>query len=174
MKIDVLVDDAYLNLLKEAASFLDGQLIRLEAEARISEDPDTSGQYDRLEYVTGLGFVACQQYMIGAFARKKINKQTALDLGPKHRCGETFASLVNAAANYWKHREEWGGSNGGNRRADQTARLLRSLGLNLEQSYVIANALYELLRPHAARFERLIPFLTRWRNDVLEENAAKQ
>ena len=169
-----MVDDAYLSLLKEAANFLDGQLARLEGEARTGEDPDRFGQYDRLEYLTGLGFVACQQYMIGAFARKKINKQTALDLGPKHRCGETFASLVNAAANYWKHREEWGGSNGGNPRADQTTRRLRSLGLDLEQSYVIANVLYELLRPHAARFERLIPFLTRWRDDVLEKNAAKQ
>ncbi len=174
MKIDVVVDDAYLNLLREAANFLDGQLTRLEAEARTSEDPDRLGQYDRLEYVTGLGFAACQQYMIGAFARKKINKQTALDLGPKHRCGETFASLVNGVANYWKHREEWGSWDGGNSRADQTARPLRSLGLNLEQSYVIANALYELLRPHPARFERLIPFLTRWRDDVLEKNATKQ
>jgi hypothetical protein len=100
--------------------------------------------------------------------------KTALDFGPKHRCGETFASLVHAVANYWKHREEWSSPNGGNPRAVQTARPLISLGLNLEQPYIIANALYELLRPHPARFDRLIPFLTRWRDDVLAKSAAKQ
>jgi hypothetical protein len=171
VKLDAILDDAYLDLLMDAVRLFDAQLSKLEREADRSKDPDMSGHLDRMEYVTGLGFVACQQYMTGSFARKNINRRAALDLGPKHRCGVTFAALVNAAANHWKHHTEWDEQKGANLRAEQTAVPLETLGVNLRQPYVLANILHELLRPHASRFQQLIPFLTRWRDEVLDTDA---
>ncbi len=36
-----------------------------------------------------------------------IKKSRALAFGPKHRSGRTIAAIVNSAANFWKHRDEW-------------------------------------------------------------------
>ena len=97
----------------------------------------------------------------------------ALDLGPKHRCGKTFAALVNAAANHWKHCTEWDGPKVNRARVDKTLQSLQCLGVNLEQSYVLANALHEILRPHPTRFKQLMLFLERWRDDVQSNHAAR-
>ena len=168
-----MIVDPYIDVLQGAARSLDTQLSKLDRDAQRVEDPDMSGQYEAAEYLTGLGFVACQQYMTCAFAGKGIKKRVALDLGPKHRCGETFAALVNAAANHWKHCTEWDGPKVDRARADQTSESLRCLGINVEQSYVLANALHEILRPHPARFRHLIPFLEQWRDDVQSNHEAR-
>jgi len=57
MKVDLV-----LPLLQETLRLLDRQLDRIESEAHGAPDPDAEGMLDRLEYVTGLGFVACQGY----------------------------------------------------------------------------------------------------------------
>ena len=76
--------------------------IQARSNAQCSEDP-YAGEYDGAEYTIGLGFVACQQYMTCVFADKSIDKRAVLELGPRHACGVTYAALVNAAANTWKH-----------------------------------------------------------------------
>ena len=168
-----MIINPYIDILKEAAQFLDARLSKLDHNAEGSDDPDQSGEYDSAEYITGLGFIACQQYMACAFAGKGINKRIALDLGPKHRCGVTFAALVNAAANYWKHCTEWEGPNVDRVRVEQTSQPLQRLGVNIEQSYALVNILHEILRPHPPRFLHLVPFLERWHDAVLSNHAGR-
>lgn len=62
---------------------------------------------DSAEYWVGAGFVACQKYIAATAAVLDVEKRDALDLGPVHSGGATIASLVNAAANAWKHGDDW-------------------------------------------------------------------
>src|SRR5689334_3196376 len=122
--------DPFVDSLRDAAQFIDAQIVKYNAEARRSEDADMRGTYDAGDYVIGLGFVACQQYLTCVFAGRLIDKRAAMELGPQHACGVTYAMLVNAAANYWKHCSEWGGQDGERYRAGLTAEPLRQLGVD--------------------------------------------
>lgn len=68
---------------------------------------DQCGMPDMVEYLVGLGFAACQGYITGVCAELGVSKKAALAVGPKHEDGATVASLVNHAANWWKHSDEW-------------------------------------------------------------------
>ncbi len=116
-----MILDLDLTLLEEIVTILDANLERLERETHRSEDPDANGLFDRLEYVSGLGFAACQNYIAACAGRSALRKADALQLGPKHRSGEPMVALVNAAANYWKHSPDWD--------AKRTAPVPRTVGL---------------------------------------------
>lgn len=153
--------------LSETVELLDSQLGRLEESAEKSGDPDGFGLYDRIEYVTGLGFVACQNYIASwvgmAKAMGGISKEDALSRGEIHRSGQPLAAIVYAAANFWKHRPD---------RIDEpkphkaTADALTQLGVPFSAEYAVSRFLYELVRPLPQRFNALIPFLTRWRESL--------
>jgi hypothetical protein len=159
----LMVVDFYLDFLQDAVALVDTRLECLDAQAEASPDPDAFGIFDRVEYLTGFGFVACQTYLTATVSRFKLKKFEALELGPKHRTGCSMAQLTNAAANHWKHSAEWS-LNALTTQAKQTLEVISSLGVDTTASYPVANAMHEILKPHPVRFSNLIPFLTQWRN----------
>lgn len=155
--------DVDLPLLEEIAGLLDAHLDRLNQEA--AADPETADAlvFDRMEHAVGLGFVACQNYIWEWVRILRLDPGAAFEKGPRHRCGEPIAALVNAAANYWKHRPEFEGEP---RREERwTVELLTALGVSTDD-YRAALALREILRPLPIRFGTLMPFLVAWRDEL--------
>jgi hypothetical protein len=159
-----IVLDLDLGFLEEVLTVIDAQLARLFQESTESEDPVAFGVSDRIEYTVGLGFTACQQYLTAVLGGCRVPKSVALNCGPYHGTGKPIAAIVNAAANYWKHSSEW--TDPPSNRAKQTLHALRITGVDVKQPYAVGNVLHVLLSPLPLRFERIVPFLVEWRNEV--------
>lgn len=158
-----VVMDFYHQFLREAAEFLDAKLDQIDAAAAACDDPETFGQFERFEYVAGLGFVACQEYITAVSASSGKRGKT-LHAGP--RVGDNFlAELVNAGANYWKHHHDW--TNPPRDKELRTAELLRSAGVDPYETYVVANLIALLAGDDSSRFAPVVQRLTVWRDDVL-------
>jgi len=138
-------------------------LDRIDTEAKYSDDPDQFGIYDKYEYVLGLGFVTCQTYI--ASKHKGKNKFQALNTGPKHRSEQTFAVVINACANYWKHHDEWERTSL-NKNAKNTINILEKMGADVWSSYPTSNAMHALIEPHKPRFKNILPFLKQWAENL--------
>lgn len=148
------------------ANVVDSELDRIALEARNSENPDLLGVYDEFEHVLGLGFVACQTYIVSKLKgkvskRKGKNKTQLLSLGPMHRSQQSFALVINACANYWKHHDEWDGASLGNREKT-TISVLEKMGADVWSEYPTSKVMHALLSPHEKRFKKLLPFLKQW------------
>lgn len=150
--------DFNLGFLDEVLGLIDRRLDALEAECAASPDPDSFGLFDSIEHVVGFGFAACQHYVVATAGSSGISKHKVLGLGPSHRSGITFAEIVNAAANYWKHSPEWVGRP----QEDDTKNVVLALGISPDSDYVSAQVLRTALAPHPARFEKIEPFLEEW------------
>ena len=161
MNLIAALDSFDLLCLNGAAAFVDSKLDVLDERARHSPDPDSDGTFDRGEYLAGFGFMACQMYITEAISMSRLSREDALNVGPRHVCGHTIAALVNATANYWKHSPEWRASM--SRRAEATAGLIEDLGVDVGSSYVVVNALAQLVQPRKHRIRYVIPFLSQWR-----------
>lgn len=167
--------DYDLGLLRDATQLVDERLAKLDFRADASDDPDGDGTLDQIDYFTGFGFVACQVYISRHLAHAKAPPADALAQGPVHRCGVSVAALAYAAANMWKHRSEWPFDYASQtwrfgkleERSRRTIETLEKLELDTRPGhYSAANTLYEIARPHPARFESLLPFLQRWRDEL--------
>ncbi len=156
--------DYDLTFLRHATALVDEHLDLLDEEASKSPDPDSFGVYDRINYTTGFGFVACQTNIGAISARQVKKKSVALEAGPKHSSGATIASLVNACANHWKHSGEWPAPALRDHHAQRTTSTLAKLGVDTEQSYTLVNALYALTDQAPSRFRFLVPMLIQWRD----------
>jgi hypothetical protein len=114
--------------LDETCALVDARVASLLDLLR--ERPE-SGHLDLpevIEYLIGLGFAACQGYTTGVCAETGVSRQQALDLGLHHSSGPTIAALVNHAANWWKHCDEW--SDPPDTSAQQTIEGLAALGIS--------------------------------------------
>lgn len=146
--------------LRQIAATLDELLADVRREIDESPDPDGLGVFDRGEALIGLGFVACQNYLV---ARKKRRSNATYDSGPKH--GPHFiARLVNEGANYWKHHSEWPDDEVDYRDVQRrTARVLQDAGV-LPHDYVLSNLLGELTGTRS--FAALLVSLDAWRSEL--------
>ena len=160
--------DYDLELLRELTNLLDKRLDALDQDIRRCPDPDAFGLFDSAEGVCGLGFVACQQYLTTTASELGVEKAKALPCGPIHSCGDTIVSIVNHAANYWKHRDEWAlGTSEKQQRKTQEG--LESVLADFEVGYPLTVTLARLVEPiEAWRFRHLFPFLEHWRDDLYE------
>jgi hypothetical protein len=104
---DGRVLDYDMQFLEELLQLLDGPLERLLASVSEFVDPDSWGAFDSAEYTIGLGLVACQSYLVATYSDLEIEKVIALKSGPVHSSGQTIVELINHAANFWKHHDEW-------------------------------------------------------------------
>ena len=131
----------------------------------LAPDPDSFGFFDRLEHLTGLGFVACQIYIASTYSHIGLSKESALTLGPQHHCGISIVAVVNHAANLWKHQDEWALQR--NERArDRIIKAFEDLGYPALGEYPLSGCLAELCTPEEARFRRLLPHLVQWREKL--------
>jgi hypothetical protein len=157
--------DLDLDFLEELLALIDGQLEALDAEAKESSDPDGSGIWDRREGVVGLGFVACQQYLHATYPHLQVkDKLMALQSGPKHARGVYVVELINAAANFWKHHDEWRSND---KHAGRTKIVIEQLGVSAGKSYVLSNVLYRMVQPEPDRFRSVVPLLISWRDQLI-------
>ena len=164
MDISVIINTFELSFLREAAGLADSRLELLDRVSRTSDDPDGDGVFDRAEYITGFGLVACQTYITASVALSRLDKKQALALGPPHHSGYKLVFLVDALANYWKHSSEWEQPLQG--RAQMIASAIAKLSVDINAPYVMSNALASMLRPSKPRIERLVPFLSQWHDSL--------
>ena len=160
-----MIRDHVLDFLKDAVTLVDTNLDRLEKRISTHRDPTMFGFFDQVEYITGLGFVACQTYATAKRSQRTLLKEEALSIGPKHRNGLPMIALVNAAANYWKQSLEWS-LEAPKKPSQGMINVISDLGVDPKGPYPITNMLREVVAPYPARFENLIPFLTQWRDGL--------
>ncbi|MDB6122133.1 MAG: hypothetical protein JWQ71_1126 [Pedosphaera sp.] len=163
---DQLVDFD-LNMLEELLCIVDAQLCKLDNEIKQCPDPDSFGLFDLCEGVTGMGFVACQWYLAATCGCLKLDKHDALQFGPFHSCGLTIVQIINHAANYWKHREEWVLKKR-EKDAMRTIAALSKLGIDCEGDYVLTCALVDINALKTMQFKPLISVLEEWSKKALE------
>jgi hypothetical protein len=116
---------------------------------------------DDVEWVVGLGLVACQSYMT---TRREAQKACdACACGPLHASGLHVAEIIHAGGNYWKHHPEWPLDEVQlSKDARRTADVLKRAGA-WEADYKATVLLWELVEPAPARFASLLPHLAAWR-----------
>lgn len=161
------VFDYDLDLLVEVLGVVDRQIANIEERISESSDPDSFGHFDGMEGIVGLGFVACQQYLnatYGQLTRANMKRHEVIASAPKHAGGRSFAEIVNAAANYWKHHDEWPSPRGDEAR---TRDIIESVTPSTAD-YVLGNLLAGLVRPEPPRFAAIVHQLTLWRDLQIE------
>ncbi|MGZ8410435.1 MAG: hypothetical protein ACXWVS_11055 [Hyphomicrobium sp.] len=189
MKIGNDFGDADLYFLKDILIMLDAKLLELDCkiqEARKNSiDPEGLGLFDKGEYIIGMGFAACQRYMTSTFGPMKVEKEDALKIGPNHENGESIATIINAAANYWKHCDEWRHvSFAREPESNMVVAILHDIDIltghqkkTIKQietvtpwaDYTCSNLLASLIKTSELselRLSLLVPFLEEWRNQL--------
>lgn len=167
---DDVFHDFDLEFLRDLFTLLDGRLDELQERIDKCFDPDQMGLFDDVEYIAGMGFVACQRYLASTFRQTGLDKQSALAIGPRHKGRESFARILNAAANDWKHVDEWDTQATIARdvtrldeKQEATIRVIESV--TQWSDYTCANLLYELTGPNS-QFTALLPILESWREEL--------
>jgi hypothetical protein len=141
--------------------FVDSRLDELESD---TADWDLIG--DECEFLVGLGFVASQRYLVSTSKSKK----TAIETGPRHPGGDTYAAILNAAANYWKHKDEWPDVAVQNFdisqfKKDDGPKIIRIIEKVTKWSeYTLTNLLAKLTEGNKPRFASLLPIIIEWRS----------
>jgi hypothetical protein len=103
--------------------------------------------------------------MTATYGFLNMQKSRALAVGPTHTTGQRVVEIVNHAANYWKHREEWhldrSPANENRIRAAFDA-----VGFPVDLDYPLIGVLTELVDPEPAAFKPLVAKLASWRDDL--------
>jgi hypothetical protein len=157
--------DYDLGLLRELLRLIDRHFDDINQRATQVGDIDGFGYIDSAEHATGLGFVACQTYVSSVYGRLKIDKQTALLMGPRHSSGQTKVQIINHAANYWKHNNEWSlEKNDKQRRRVEDA--FKSAGFPVDADNPLLGVLSEITSPDPVAFESILKILELWREEL--------
>ena len=144
--------------LRAIAGTLDALLDDVQREIHESPDPDSFGVFDRGEALIGLGFVACQNYLV---ARKKLRPKSTYDSGPLHSSQYYIARIINEGANYWKHHPEWPHDESQFSTFQQrTVNVLKDVGV-WQHDYKLSNLLTEIASTMS--FTSLLGQLDQWR-----------
>ena len=157
--------DMQLQTLTEFLEFIDSKLLQIESEASESFDPDAMGLFDRGEYFIGIGFVAVQQHLNESLIEKYLKKNDAFSLGPVHSSNASSISIINAAANWWKHESEW-------QRLEQTPNNTYKtiMGISEQQDYALSNVLASFSDSDELSFTKsIIPCVEQWTKEIMEE-----
>src|SRR3546814_5933127 len=80
-----------------------------------------------------------------------IDKSAALRKGPQHPGGLSKVQIINHAANYWKHNNEWALTKP-DRRRELIEKAFDSVGFPVGTDYPLSGVLTELSEPHFASF----------------------
>jgi hypothetical protein len=66
--------------LRNLLALLDTQLDERQVSIDLCVDPDQMGLLDGVEYIAGMGFVACQRYIASTYGHLSLSSSTVLDL----------------------------------------------------------------------------------------------
>ncbi|MFA0615739.1 hypothetical protein AB4582_16130 [Vibrio splendidus] len=152
--------DLKITELSDLLSVLDSRLEQLLTQIEYNSDAEGLGIFDRAEYFVGVGFVAMQQYISDTMYKSKINKRDALNLGSLTSLDVTHISVINSAANWWKHESEWdwySASGISNKTYLSISNLVDPI------NYPLCNVLAFLTTDQPFRLSSAIPLLEQWR-----------
>jgi hypothetical protein len=133
-----------------------------------NELPDGLDQVEHIEEVVGIAFVALQGYISGAEADMhsafSIPKQTSQRLR-KENCptvsGVPLIGAIWAAANYYKHHDQWPDWKPiGQRR--ETITTLARLGISKDTEFPCVKV-HRAVTAHSGRLVQLLGLVTAWR-----------
>jgi hypothetical protein len=158
--------DFELPFLKELLELLDRKPAAIYARIDESPDPDGYGLYDDAEYITGLGFVACQRFINATYSPSQIAKSAALANPPIHTNGKSVARVINAAANMWKHSNEW---NDATPRGMSKSTIETIESVTPYKDYPAFSLLYALTGTNTLM--ALVPFMEEWRKHLAGDDA---
>ena len=127
--------------------------------------------FEIIEHIVGLGFVVLQQYMTVVYGDFKKDKKDALSKEPKHESGNTFAKIVDASADYWKHNGQWPLDTPRNRKGKEDIEaIFETISINSPVSvndyYPLVNILFELSHTENRRFNAVFKKILEWRNEL--------
>lgn len=171
IKIGSEYADDDFSLLGRHLGLLDIELSQINAAIVLSQDPESDGLCDAGEYFIGSGFVAVQRYLTAARSACGVSVADAFIVPPMLIGGLSFAAAINAAANYWKHMEEWIVTLNKSDESD----LHRSAQRTLEQietvtpweDYTCANLLAVLVKGQELELSNLLPEISQWRHNLI-------
>ena len=95
----------------------------------------------------------------------KVEKANAFSVGPCHKSGQRIAAIINHAANYWKHKEEWPLDKSPARK-NRIRDAFDGLGFSVDSEYPLSGVLTEVVAPDAAAFTPLVAKLANWRDEL--------
>lgn len=149
----------------DLVNVLDDQLQSICKKA-INGQGDEFGFYDAAEHATGLGLVACQTIIAIVCGELGIGKASALSHGPVHSGGLTKIQIINHAANYWKHNNEWKLEKI-DRRREAVMEAFESVGFPVGADYPLSGVLVELSAPHLASLKTVLKIVDDWKMAVI-------
>ncbi len=164
LKIGNEYADSELQLLSELLSTLDEKLREIHELMANSTDSESDGLCDRGEYLIGVGFSVIQQYITDTLTLTGIRKDRALDIGLRYSNNHSFVSIVNAAANWWKHSAEWMGKPVQSHQAKKTQEIVNDV-IDTD-GYPLSNVLAKLQGTSTIMLSALLPNLILWRSAV--------
>lgn len=154
-----------LSNLAKLVFAIDNHLSDVCAKSIEAEDADSFGYFDSAEHATGLGLVACQTYMATVYGNLRVEKRIALSCGPTHIGGLTKVQIINHAANYWKHNNEWA--------LDRTTarqmaieQAFESVGFPVHTDYPLSGVLTEVADPYPASLAAVVSVLEIWKTEL--------
>lgn len=164
--------DWNLDILSELLSMLDGKISEINSQILNSSDPDYEGLCNTGEYFIGIGFVAIQRYLVDTLIGTGIDKNKAYILGPKFSSDITYVSLINSAANWWKHEAEWFNKDEIPRNGQRTIEHVTAIAESHE--YALSNILASICGSGNISLGALVPYLIEWRNFVHNERVREK
>ena len=124
-------------------------------------DPDSWGLYDRADALYGLGLVACQEFLTSSYRRSGLKRAAAVAQEPMYSPTTSYAEVVDAAANFWKHHGEWPSG------WEERTRAVLDRVYPSQNDYPMSNVLAVLLgKPTPLRLAGLVPLLEQWRRGL--------
>jgi hypothetical protein len=163
--------DSDLYYLQLYLALIDEQIETITTRIENSTDPDSDGLLDLGEDFIGRGFLGIQTYMIKTYPYGNVKKWDAFEEAPFIADGVALAYVINAAANYYKHMEEWGLENIVFRDVDaldKKARLtVEAIMLVCPWSdYTLSNLLAKMTPNGELSFSSLLPQIEEWRSNI--------
>lgn len=167
--IDLCVD-LHIGDLVRYLKLLDSELMKINAAITQSKDPDTDGLCDSGEYLIGNGLVAIQHYLKSVHCLSRVKAGVAFGTPPFINGDVSFASALNAGANYWKHQEEWFATLLSGEDTSLKGQALDTLA-KLENitpwgSYTCSNLLAILVDGKELELSALLPKIIEWGDNV--------
>lgn len=161
--------DIDLPLTLSVLRLLDDKMELIISQASDVSHLDSMGLLDELEHLVAFGVVCVQTYITDMASFARLSKHEAFEFGPTTAGGISKVQIINAAANYWKHRSEWT-LNGGGKRKEAIDKLFDEVGYSTDTDYPISGVITELLTPMDTRLCNLSPILIDWRNSMFSNS----
>jgi hypothetical protein len=165
---DDYIVDIDLSLTLSVARLLDNKMDTVIQQASDLGQIDSTGLHDELEHLLGFGIVGFQTYITDITSFAGLAKHEVFYYGPKTESGKSKIEIINAVANYWKHRSEWA-LDGGGKRKEAVDNLFNEVGYSTDVDYPVSGVLTELLTPLETRLYNLMEIMIEWRNSLFAD-----